>query len=51
LSSNPKSRANVGFLSTATALYRRLTAQEFVEYFGRLNGLDEATSKSALMHI
>src|SRR6266849_3478613 len=38
-------RANVGFLSTATALYRRLTAQEFVEYFGRLNGLDEATLK------
>src|ERR1700738_3788567 len=40
-----KVRANVGFLSTATALYRRLTAQEFVEYFGRLNGLDEATLK------
>jgi sodium transport system ATP-binding protein len=34
-----KVRANVGFLSTATALYRRLTAQELVEYFGRLNGL------------
>src|SRR5467141_704207 len=32
-----KVRASVGFLSTATALYRRLTAQEFVEYFGRLN--------------
>src|ERR1700732_2375600 len=40
-----KVRANVGFLSTATALYRRLTAREFVEYFGRLNGLDEATLK------
>jgi sodium transport system ATP-binding protein len=40
-----KVRANVGFLSTATALYRRLTAQEMVEYFGRLNGLDEATLK------
>ena len=38
-----KVRANVGFLSTATALYPRLTAQEMVEYFGRLNGLDEAT--------
>ena len=36
-------RASVGFLSTATALYPRLTAQELVEYFGRLNGLDEAT--------
>jgi sodium transport system ATP-binding protein len=38
-------RAIVGFLSTATALYPRLTAQEMVEYFGRLNGLDEATLK------
>jgi sodium transport system ATP-binding protein len=34
-------RARVGFLSTATALYDRLTAREFVEYFGRLNGLAE----------
>ena len=40
-----KVRANVGFLSTATALYPRLTAQELVEYFGRLNGLDEPTLK------
>ena len=35
-----KVRANVGFLSTATALYGRLTARETVEYFGRLNGLN-----------
>jgi sodium transport system ATP-binding protein len=40
-----KVRANVGFLSTATALYDRLSAQEMVEYFGRLNGLDEAALK------
>jgi sodium transport system ATP-binding protein len=40
-----KVRSNVGFLSTATALYPRLTAQELVEYFGRLNGLDESTLK------
>jgi sodium transport system ATP-binding protein len=40
-----KVRANVGFLSTATALYPRLTAQELVEYFGQLNGLDEPTLK------
>ena len=32
-------RANIGFLSTATALYGRLTALETVEYFGRLHGL------------
>src|ERR1700675_1978523 len=36
-----KVRASVGFLSTATALYPRLTAQEMVEYFARLNGLSE----------
>lgn len=40
-----KVRSIVGFLSTATALYPRLTAQEMVEYFGRLNGLDNATLK------
>jgi len=40
-----KVRANVGFLSTGTALYPRLTSQEMVEYFGRLNGLDEPTLK------
>jgi sodium transport system ATP-binding protein len=43
-----KVRANVGFLSTATALYRRLTAQELVEYFGRLNGLSEAILKKRI---
>src|SRR5580692_10761265 len=36
-------RARVGFLSAATALYGRLSAQEMVEYFGRLHGLDELT--------
>src|SRR5580704_5410142 len=36
-------RSRVGFLSTATALYGRLSAQEMVEYFGRLHGLDEST--------
>src|SRR5260370_27420495 len=40
-----KVRANVGFLSTATALYARLTAQELVEYFGRLYGMDEPALK------
>jgi len=33
-------RASIGFLSTATALYGRLTAQELVEYFGRLHGMN-----------
>src|SRR5215471_12441419 len=40
-----KVRASIGFLSTATALYPRLTAQELVEYFGRLNGLDNSILK------
>lgn len=39
-------RARIGFLSTATALYGRLTARETIEYFGRLNGLDEALLRS-----
>jgi len=43
-----KVRASVGFLSTATALYPRLTAQEMVEYFGRLNGLDEARLRNRI---
>lgn len=34
-----KVRADIGFLSTATALYGRLTAAEVVAYFGRLHGL------------
>jgi len=46
-----KVRANVGFLSTATALYPRLTSQEMVEYFGRLNGLDEGTLKKRVNEI
>ena len=36
-------RRNIGFLSTATALYARLTAEEMVQYFGRLHGVDETT--------
>ena len=46
-----KVRANVGFLSTATALYPRLTSQEMVEYFGRLNGLEESALKTRLDEI
>lgn len=33
-------RAVIGFLSSDTGLYRRLTAKEMIEYFGRLNGID-----------
>jgi len=41
-------RASVGFLSTATALYARLTAQEMVEYFGRLNGMADGNLKQRI---
>jgi sodium transport system ATP-binding protein len=43
-----KVRANIGFLSTATALYSRLTGREVVEYFGRLNGLSGALLKQRI---
>jgi sodium transport system ATP-binding protein len=44
-------RSRVGFLSTATALYGRLTAQEMVEYFGRLHGLGEQTLRRRIDEI
>src|SRR6201997_219925 len=44
-------RSRVGFLSTATALYGRLSAQEMVEYFGRLHGLDESTLRRRIDEI
>jgi sodium transport system ATP-binding protein len=44
-------RSHVGFLSTATALYGRLSAQEMVEYFGRLHGLDEPTLRRRIDEI
>ncbi|MGH7941024.1 MAG: ATP-binding cassette domain-containing protein [Limisphaerales bacterium] len=34
-------RARVGFISSGTALYGRLTARETAEYFGRLYGVKE----------
>ncbi|HEY4742997.1 MAG TPA: ATP-binding cassette domain-containing protein [Candidatus Acidoferrales bacterium] len=43
-----KVRANVGFLSTATALYGRLTAKEMVEYFARLHGMDGEPLRTAI---
>lgn len=41
-------RRSLGFLSTATALYNRLSAFEMVQYFGRLHGLpdDEITQRA-----
>jgi sodium transport system ATP-binding protein len=36
-------RRNLGVLPDARGVYKRLTARENIEYFGRLHGLDEAT--------
>lgn len=44
-------RHRVGFLSTATALYGRLTAREMVEYFGKLHHIDTATLKRRIDEI
>ena len=38
-------RASIGFLSSATGLYRRLTAREMIEYFGRINGMNSGALK------
>lgn len=35
-----KVRASIGFMSTSTALYGRLTAREMIAYFGTLYGLE-----------
>ena len=36
-------RRQIGFVSTNTAVYDRMTAFEMVEYFGRLHGIDRDT--------
>ena len=46
-----KVRARIGFLSTGTALYGRLTARETVEYFGRLHGVDEDLLQARLREV
>ena len=38
-------RRRIGFLSSSTGLYPRLTARETLEYFGQLHGMDPATLK------
>ena len=43
-----KVRANVGFLAASTALYGRLTAREMITYFGKLNGMTDATVRARL---
>lgn len=40
-----KVRQSIGFLSTTTALYGRLTAVEILNYYGALYGMDDAELK------
>ncbi|MBN2542426.1 ATP-binding cassette domain-containing protein [bacterium] len=41
-------RKQLGFLSGNTGLYKRLTAFEMVEYFGKLYGMEEAELKNKI---
>ncbi len=40
-----KVKARIGFMSSDTGLYHRLTAEETVSYFGRLNGMSDEKLK------
>ncbi|HVL37978.1 MAG TPA: ATP-binding cassette domain-containing protein [Fimbriimonadaceae bacterium] len=44
-------RASIGFMSTSTALYGRLSAREMIEYFGSLYGLGGKALKSRVNEI
>jgi sodium transport system ATP-binding protein len=46
-----KVKEKIGFLSSDTGLYHRLTAEETVNYFGRLNGLDDENLKRRVAEI
>ncbi|QDU95970.1 ABC transporter ATP-binding protein [Lignipirellula cremea] len=44
-------RRHIGFVSTNTAVYDRMTAWEMVEYFGRLFGLEDDLLHDRMEHI
>jgi sodium transport system ATP-binding protein len=46
-----QARKKIGFLSGSTGLYGRLTGRENIEYFGRLNGMDEKAIKAKINEI
>jgi sodium transport system ATP-binding protein len=49
---NPeKVRANIGFMSTSTALYGRLTSKEMIQYFGELYGLSGANLRERIDYV
>jgi sodium transport system ATP-binding protein len=39
-------RGSIGFLSTSTGLYERLSAREMIEYFARLQGVDRPRERT-----
>ena len=43
-----QARRQIGFVSTSTAVYDRMTAWEMVQYFGRLHDLDEELLRSRM---
>ncbi|MDP2960890.1 MAG: ATP-binding cassette domain-containing protein, partial [candidate division Zixibacteria bacterium] len=51
LTDSQKVKASIGFLSSDTALYPRLTAEETVTYFARLNGIEEEVIQKRLENI
>ncbi len=44
-------RASIGFMSSNTGIYDRMTAWEMVEYYGRLYGMEEARLQQRLREI
>lgn len=44
-------RAKIGFLTGNTGLYQRLTAREFIRYFGNINGMTNAQVDERLEEI
>ncbi|KPL01754.1 MAG: hypothetical protein AMJ73_09990 [candidate division Zixibacteria bacterium SM1_73] len=46
-----KVKEKIGFLSNDTGLYNRLTAEETVTYFGRLNNIEESELKGRVEEI
>ena len=44
-------RRQIGFVSTNTAVYDRMTATEMVEYFGKLNGIEDELIQQRMENI
>ena len=44
-------RQKLGFLSGSTGLYGRLTGRENIEYFGKLHGLDNETTRQRIKEL